>query len=513
MTVELNHPIVLFLLAAASLAIGMFWGRRRAIAAHAAERLQEQQQLAAQRQIVEAQRSEERTSFASQQASLRALGDEHRRQSERLRDELTAREAEALDLTTRLHEVELELTELRVRAHEAQRAAAERMQLLREAREQLRTEFKQLSQQILDDKTEKLSLHSQRLVEGTIGPLREQLGDFKRRIEDVYDKEAKDRVSLAAQVQQLHSLNQTLSQQALNLTQALKGQSKVRGDWGEQTLTTLLEASGLLKGIEYETQKSFKNADGARRQPDVIVHLPDQREVVIDSKVSLNAYLDYCASEDEESRLRAARAHVLSLHGHISDLAAKDYASLLGPRAVDFVLLFVPIEPALLVALAHDQTLFTDAYRRKIVIVGPSTLMSTLRTIEGLWRFERQGKNAEEIARQAGELWDHLARTLDSIGALGRHLDEARSSFDETMRRLSTGRGSLKRRAETLRQLGVKGKRELPAQVMARLATASAALGGRRRRRACTSQLAASGRGGRLTARGKASAHPLCRRG
>ena len=476
MTVELSHPFILLLIGAAGLALGLFWGRRRGSAAHAAERVQQQQQLDVQRQTLEAQRSEERSGFASQQATLRALGDEHRRQSERLRDELTAREADVLDLTARLHEVELELTELRVRAHEAQRAAAERMQLLREAREQLRTEFKQLSQQILEDKTEKLSLHSQRLVEGTIGPLREQLGDFKRRIEDVYDKEAKDRVSLAAQVQQLHSLNQTLSQQALNLTQALKGQSKVRGDWGEQTLSALLEASGLLKGIEYETQKSFKNQDGARQQPDVIVHLPDQREVVIDAKVSLNAYLEYCESEDDESRQRAARAHVLSVHGHISDLAAKDYASLLGSRVVDFVLLFVPIEPALLVALAHDPSLFIDAYRRKIVIVGPSTLLSTLRTIEGLWRFERQGKNAEEIARQAGELWDHLARTLDSIGALGRHLDEARSSFDETLRRLSTGRGNLQRRAETLRQLGVKGKRELPVQVMARLAVQPYAL-------------------------------------
>ncbi len=473
MTVEFTHPIVLVVLAAVGLVLGLFWGRRRGLAALIVERQQQQQQLAAQRQALETQRSEERSSFASQQATLRALGDEHRRQSERLRDELTARETEAQDLTARLHEVELELTELRVRAHEAQRTAAERMSLLREAREQLHSEFKQLSQQILDDRTEKLNLHSQRLVEGTIGPLREQLGDFKRRIEDVYDKETKDRLSLAAQVQQLHGLNQTLSQQALNLTQALKGQSKVRGNWGEQTLTALLEASGLLKGIEYETQKSFKNQDGARRQPDVIIHLPDQREVIIDAKVSLNAYLEYCESEEEDSRQRAARAHVLSLHGHISDLAAKDYASLLGSRTVDFVLLFVPIEPALLVALAHDPSLFTDAYRRKIVVVGPSTLLSTLRTIEGLWRFERQGKNAEEIARQAGELWDQLARTLESIGALGRHLDEARTSFDETMRRLATGRGNLQRRTATLRQLGVKGKRELPAQVMARLAADS----------------------------------------
>jgi DNA recombination protein RmuC len=469
MTGELGPSLVLLLGAAVGLGLGFVWGRRRAAGTHAAELGQLRLQLATQRQELEAQRGDERAGFASQQASLRALADEHYRQSERLRHELSEHKDQALDLTQRLHEVELELTELRVRAQEAQRAAAERMQLLREAREQLRTEFKQLSQQILEDKTEKLNLHSQRLVEGTIGPLREQLGDFKRRIEDVYDKEAKDRVSLAAQVQQLHSLNQTLSQQALHLTQALKGQSKVRGDWGEQTLTALLDASGLLKGIEYETQKSFKNAEGARRQPDVVVHLPDQREVVIDAKVSLTAYLEYCQSDDEETRQRAARAHVASLYGHISDLAAKDYASLLGSRAVDFVLLFVPIEPALLVALSHEPALFVDAYRRKIVIVGPSTLLATLRTIEGIWRFERQSKNAEEIARQAGELWDHLARTLDSLGAVGKHLDEARSSFDETLKRLATGRGNLRRRTEALQRLGVKGKRELPAAVMARL--------------------------------------------
>ncbi len=414
-------------------------------------------------------RNLERIQVASQQATLQTLQLEQEREIARLRQHIQNQEAHAQQLLARLREVELELVAQKTQATEAQHFEGERMRLLSDARSELRAEFKQLSQQIFEEKTEKLSQHSQKLFDATLTPLREQLFDFKKTVEGVYLQDSKDRSLLLAQVQQLQHLNQTLGQQALNLTQALKGQSQLRGAWGEQTLTTLLEASGLVHGTEYELQKSLRSDDGKRRVPDVIIHLPDKRDVIIDSKVSLNAYLEYCSSEDDAVRQAAVSAHISSLRGHISDLAEKDYAALLAGQAIDFVLLFVPIEPALLLVLQQDSALFTDAYRRKIIIVGPSTLLATLRTIEGIWRVERQSKNAEEIARRAAELWDQMALSLESLLALGRHLGQAQIAFEDTLKRLHTGRGNLKKRAEALRQLGVKGKRELPAALLDRL--------------------------------------------
>lgn len=473
MTLDAGHLVLLIVAAAVGLAVGLLLGLRRMRSASEAALQQLRQQTEAQRQALESQWQAERAAAIAREAALHARSDEHHRNSERLQQERAAYETRAQTLSAHLKEVELELTEVRVRAVESQRSAEERMRLLNEAREQLRVEFKQLSQQIFDEKTERLDQQSKKLVESTILPLREQLGEFKKKIEDVYDKESKDRRSLEAQVQQLHSLNQTLGQQALSLTQALKGQSKVRGNWGEQTLETLLEASGLVKGSDYETQKSFRREDGGRSVPDVIVNLPEQRKIIIDAKVSLTDYLAYCESEEEEPRRAFARAHVASLRGHVSELAEKDYANLLKAQAIDFVLLFVPIEPALLIALQHESALFTDAYRRKIIIVGPSTLLATLRTIEGIWRLERQSKNAEEIARRAGELWDQMALTLESLASLGKHLESAHKSYEETISRLATGRANLKRRAEALRQLGIKGKKELSPAILARIEAAA----------------------------------------
>lgn len=431
-----------------------------------------QQAQDAQVRKLEADFYKEKTDAVAREQALTTRLQEYERIEERLEEECGELYEELRRLQSRLREVELSLTEQRAHREEAERAASERSKLLESAREQFRLEFQALSQKLLEEKTEKLSEQSQKLVEGTISPLREQLGDFRKKIEDVYDKEAKERVSLQTQVEHLHKQSQSLSQQALHLTQALKGQSKVRGTWGEQTLESLLDASGLHKGLEYEAQKSLVDADGTRKQPDIIVNLPDARHIVIDSKVSLTAYLAYCSAETEDEQKAALRAHLSSLKGHVSDLAKKDYASTVGDGSVDFVLLFVPIEPALLLALQEDPELFSQAYQKKVIIVGSTTLLATLRTVEGIWRFERQSKNAEEIARQAGELWDHLSRTLESLESLGKHLEGAHDSFAETMKRMTVGRGNLRRRAETLRQLGVKGKKDLPMSMMKRLEAA-----------------------------------------
>ncbi len=492
MTVE--HVVVLVVGMALAGICGMLLGQRRAQALSGPllqelqtklsqvpqqrelDRLQQEQQLRqtydAELRKLEADWHSERTDLVAREQGLSTRLEEYARIEDRLEEERGELYEELRRLQLRLREVELSLTEQRAQKEEAERAATERSKLLEAAREQFRLEFSELSHKLLEEKTEKLGEQSQKLVEGTISPLREQLGDFRKKIEDVYDKEAKERVSLQTQVEQLHKQSQSLSQQALQLTQALKGQSKVRGTWGEQTLESLLESSGLHKGVEYEAQKSLLDADGARKQPDIIVNLPDARHIVIDSKVSLTAYLAYIRAETDEEQQSALRAHLTSLRAHVADLAKKDYASAVGEGSVDFVLLFVPIEPALLVALAEDPELFSQAYQKKVIIVGATTLLATLRTVEGIWRFERQSKNAEEIARQAGDLWDHLARTLESLESLGKHLEGAHESFEETMKRMTVGRGNLRRRAETLRQLGVRGKKELPSGMMKRLEAA-----------------------------------------
>lgn len=469
MILEPNHFVLVLVAAAAGCALGLRIGTRRGKREGAAARQALEQRAEAEQKEQQAKWNMEREKFAAQEAAFYARLHEHERNRERLEKERATWEARAQTMDARLRETEIALAKLRVQAEAGERTQEERIKLFAFAREELRSEFKQLSQQIFEEKTEKLGQHSEKLVEGVIFPLREQLGEFKKKIEDVYDKEAKDRVSLAAQVEQLHKHSQTLSQQALHLTQALTGQSKVRGMWGEQTLEALLEASGLVKGVEYVLQKTLKTEEGNRRQPDVIIHLPDKRHIVIDAKVSLLSYLAYCEGEDEDARQAAILGHLASLRAHIHDLSSKDYASLLGEGGVDFVLLFVPIEPALLVALKQDPELSIYAYRRKIILVGSTTLLATLRTIEGIWRFERQSKNAEEIARQAGELWDQMARTLESLDALGKNIDGAQAHFADTMKRLCTGRGNLKRRAEVLKQLGVKGKKEFPPAIMARL--------------------------------------------
>ena len=453
--------------------MGILFGLRRGRVAGEGALQQLQQQLGTQRQELEAGWGKERTDFVAKGATLQARVDEYERNNERMNQALGQCEKRLNASETLLRDLEVQLERERTLAEGAARASEERLKLLTEAREQFRTEFKQLSQQIFDEKTEKLGEQSKKLVEGTISPLREQLGEFKKRIEDVYDKEAKDRASLQTHIQVLQTQSQSLGKQALDLAQALKGQSKVRGSWGEQSLETLLETSGLQRGIEFEAQKSLKSDDGSRKQPDVIVHLPEGRHVVIDAKVSLTDYLAYCAAETDEDRQAAARAHLASLRSHITDLASKSYAELVGAGSVDFVLLFVPIEPALLIGLQLDPELFSFAYKKKIVVVGSTTLLATLRTIEGLWRFERQSKHAEEIARQAGDLWDQMALTLESLESLGKHIEKAQHSFDETIKRMRDGRGNLKKRAEALRQLGVKGKKELPAGMMSRIDNAA----------------------------------------
>jgi len=351
-------------------------------------------------------------------------------------------------------------TELETRLNAEREASADKLEALEQAREQLKQEFQNLANRIFEEKSQRFTESNKENMGQLLNPLREQLGDFKRRVEDVYDKEAKDRRSLFEQIQNLRQLNQQMSQDAINLTNALKGESKTQGNWGEVVLERALEESGLRKGHEFELQVSVTE-DSRRYQPDAIVRLPDNKDVIIDAKVSLKAYEQYCSSDDEAVRDRLLREHVQSLRGHIKGLSEKAYQSLEEIRTLDFVLMFVPVEGAFLLALEREPSLFREAFDRNIMLVSPATLMVTLRTIHNIWRYEYQNQNAREIARRGGELHDKFVGFVESVEEIGRHLGRSQKAYDDAHKRLSSGRGNLINQVHMLRKLGADGKKKL----------------------------------------------------
>ncbi len=343
--------------------------------------------------------------------------------------------------------------------------ADEKIHLLNDAKKQLTQEFELLANRIFDEKNERFTKNSKTTLDGAINPLREQISEFKKKVEDVYDKDSKERVSLVAELGHLKELNLKISDEANNLAKALKGDNKTQGNWGEVILERVLEDSGLHKGREYDTQVNLKSSGGGRRSPDVIVRLPENKDIVIDAKVSLLDYERYCNLEDEEQRQQALKAHIASVRGHINNLSFKDYENLEGIRTLDFVFIFIPIEAAFMIAFEHDQSMYKDAYEKNIIVVGPTTLLATLRTVQSIWRYERQNKNAEEIARQAGAMHDKFVRFIDDLDDIGNHLQRAEKAHNEAYRKLSSGPGNLIKSTQKLEKLGAKVKRQLPAAI------------------------------------------------
>lgn len=351
------------------------------------------------------------------------------------------------------------------------KTSSEKLQLLEEAKEKLRLEFQTLANRIFEEKGEKLQKNQQSALETTLTPLRDQLSDFRRKVEEVYDKESKERVSLLSEIVHLKSLNQQISQDAINLTKALKGESKTQGNWGEVILERVLEESGLRKGREYDVQQSLKDEAGRRMLPDVIVRLPNEKDIIIDSKVSLTDYERYCSAEGDDQRDLHLRSHIQSLRKHIDTLSKKNYDNLDGLRSLDFVFLFVPIEAAFLVAVEHDPDMFSAAYDKHIIIVSPTTLLATLRTVESIWRYERQNRNAEKIAAEAGALHDKFVGLLESLEDIGKHIHNAEKSYDLTLDRLSRGKGNLMNRVTRLERLGAKTKKKAPEHLLDELSS------------------------------------------
>jgi len=354
-----------------------------------------------------------------------------------------------------------ELAQLRTRLEAERGSADEKLQLLMEAKTALSEQFKNLANDILEDKTKRFAEQNQTALGQLLDPLKTQLHEFKGKVEEVYVQEGKDRSALAEQVRHLLSLNQALSKDAQNLTLALKGNTKTQGNWGELVLERVLEASGLRKGHEYEVQDNQQREDGTRAQPDVVIHLPEDRRLVVDSKVSLVAYEEHVVAQSDEERQVAIRRHLESLRGHIKGLSSKNYQTLYGIKSLDFVLMFVPIEPAFMVAVTQDNSLFMDAWNKNVLLVSPSTLLFVVRTVAHLWRQEAQSRNAQEIARRGAELYDRLSDFVKDLDAVGSRLTLAQEAYESAYKRLSVGKGNVIRQAEMLKGLGIKPTKTL----------------------------------------------------
>lgn len=335
------------------------------------------------------------------------------------------------------------------------------IKVLQEAKQQLSGEFENLANRIFDDKQAKFSAQSKEAIEVSLNPLRRDIGDFRKQVENAYDKENADRNKLAGQISELQKQTMQVSADAVSLANALRGDNKSQGNWGEFVLEKLLEDSGLNKGREYDTQVALSDKEGKRRNPDVIVHLPEGRDIVIDAKVSLVDYESYFHAQDESTKQQCLRQHLASLNAHIKALSGKNYEALEGINSLDFVLIFVPIESAFMLALDHAPEMMRDAYDKGIIIVSPSTLMVTLRTIKNLWRYADQNRNAQVIAEKAGALYDHFVLYVDALEDVGRHLDKSKDVWEIAYKRLSSGRGNLVRRSEELKKLGAKTKKQM----------------------------------------------------
>jgi len=339
------------------------------------------------------------------------------------------------------------------------------LKLLQDAKKTLSTEFENLANRIFEDKQAKFSVQNKEALEVTLSPLRRDIGDFRKQVESAYDKENADRNKLVGQLSELQKQTMQVSADAVSLANALRGDNKAQGNWGEFILEKLLEDSGLSKGREYDTQVALKDEDGKRRNPDVIIHLPEGRDIVIDAKVSLVDYERYFHAEDDETKKQCLRQHLNSLRAHIKGLSHKDYEKLEGVNSLDFVLIFVPVEAAFMLALDQDPEMMRDAYDRGIILVSPSTLMVTLRTIKNLWRYADQSRNAQIIADKAGGLYDQFVRYIESLEEVGKHISKSQEAWDTAHKRLSSGKGNLIRRTEELKKLGAKAKKSLPPSV------------------------------------------------
>lgn len=381
--------------------------------------------------------------------SLKGLVNSKEEEIRKLGSELAASRADLRNLNEKLLGQKEELTRLQ---------------------DQFRLEFKNLANEILEDKSKRFTEQNKTNLDALLKPLGEKIRDFEKKVEQTHKESLERNAALRQQLIGLKELNEQMSKDATNLTKAIKGDSKVQGGMGEIILERVLERSGLMKDREYFVQESFTSEDGRRRQPDVIIKLPEGKNIIIDSKMSLTDYERYFSAENEEEQLLALKSHVQSIKRHIKQLSEKNYHNVYNIGSLDFVLMFIPIEPAFGLAVHYDNELFAEAFERNIVIVSTSTLLATLKTIASIWRQEKQNQNAQEIARQSGALYDKFVGLVEDLIEIGKKMDMSKKSYESAMKKLSLGTGNLVGRAEKIKELGAKTTKTLPAELLNRAA-------------------------------------------
>lgn len=357
--------------------------------------------------------------------------------------------------------LEADLREVTTRLESTQLHAEDKIRQMVSSEQRLTEQFENLANRIFEQSNRRVDEQNRQSLHGLLTPLREQLDGFRRQVQDSFGQEARERHTLAHEIRNLQQLNAQMAQEAVNLTKALKGDNKTQGNWGEVVLTRVLEASGLREGHEYQTQVSIETDVRSRMQPDVIVRLPQGKDVVIDAKMTLVAYERYFNAEEEYVREAALQEHIASVRNHIRLLGRKDYQQLPGLRSLDYVLMFIPVEPAFLLAIDRQPELITEALKNNIMLVSPTTLLVALRTIANLWRYEHQSRNAQQIADRASRLYDKMRLFVDDMSAVGSGLNKAQESYRQAMKKLASGRGNLLAQAESFRELGVEVKRDI----------------------------------------------------
>ena len=384
-----------------------------------------------------------------------------------LKETITKIEHERESIRNEKEFLNTELSRRNTEYENLQQLNLKRDEELAKQQEQLRKDFKLMASKILDEKSEKFTLQNKENIKNILNPLEEKIKVFEKKVEDNQKESISMHSALKEQLLGLKDLNQQMAKEATNLTKALKGDSKTQGNWGELVLERVLEKSGLEKDREYFVQQSFQLEDGSRVMPDVVLHLPDQKKMIIDSKVSLTDY-ERLVNADTEDQPSYLKAHVNSIKKHVDQLSAKNYQDLYDIESPDFVLMFIPIEPAFAVAINEDNTLYNKAFEQNIVIVTPSTLLATLRTIDTMWNNEKQQQNAIEIARQAGALYDKFHNLMVDLNGVGKDMDRAKKNYSLAMNKLFEGRGNLITSVEKLKKMGAKAKKALPENIIKR---------------------------------------------
>ncbi|CAK9886398.1 MAG: hypothetical protein XXXJIFNMEKO3_02831 [Candidatus Erwinia impunctatus] len=376
--------------------------------------------------------------------------EENQRIGDELRQQLDINRSQAVDLR-----------ELTIRLEEMRTSTEEKQRLLTDSEQRLSHQFENLANRIFESSGRRVDEQNKQSLNALITPLRDQLDGFRRQVQEGFGQEARERHTLAHEIRNLQQLNAQMTQEAVNLTQALKGNNKTQGNWGEVVLSRVLEASGLREGHEYETQVNLVSDSNSRFQPDVIVRLPQNKDVVIDAKMNLVAYERYFNSDDEQERQGALKEHVAAIRAHLRLLAGKDYQQLNGLRSLDYVLMFIPVEPAFLLAIDRHPELISEAQKQNVMLVSPTTLLVALRTINNLWRYEHQNRHAQQIAERAAKLYDKMRLFVDEMTSIGQHLDKAHETYRQAMKKLATGRGNLIAQTENFRQMGIEIKRPI----------------------------------------------------